>query len=130
MTTTRNLNRSLWLGIARALRLACPRCGSSGVFRRFFVMNEACRDCGLRFDRGDGYWLGAMMFNMAVGMMAVLGALLLVLFITSPDPNWDLAIAVSVAAGIVVPLVFFPFSRALWMAVERSARLRDGAADE
>ena len=130
MTATKSYNRSFWLGIARAWRLACPRCGSGGVFRRFFVMNETCRRCGLRFDRGDGYWLGAMVLNMAVGMGAVLGAFLLTLLATSPDPNWDVAIAVSVGVGLIVPLLFFPFSRVMWMAAERAARLRHGGTDE
>lgn len=123
-------NTGWWLGAARALRLRCPRCGQGNVFRRLVLMNETCDVCQLEFDRGTGYWLGAMMFNMAFAMGAVVIALVLTLVLTSPDPNWDLVVVLTVAAAIVAPLAFFPFSRALWIAAERAARLGDGVTPE
>lgn len=88
-------------------------------------MNETCPGCNLAFDRGDGYWLGSMTINMGVAMGMVVVVFALTLLLTSPDPNWDLAIVLVVTAALVTPLVFFPFSRTLWIAAERAARLRD-----
>lgn len=93
-------------------------------------MNESCAVCGLRFDRGDGYWLGAMMFNMAFAIGGVILVLVLTAVATSPDPNWDLTIVATVATAAIAPIAFFPFSRALWVAAERSARLRDSTESE
>lgn len=93
-------------------------------------MNESCASCGLRFDRGDGYWLGAMMFNMAFAIGAVVIVLLATVLATSPDPNWDVVIVAVVTSAVLAPLLFFPFSRTLWMAAERAARLRDGTESE
>lgn len=70
------------------------------------------------------------MFNMAFAMGTAIFAFLAVLLATSPDPNWDLTIVVMVAVGLLAPLLFFPFSRALWLAAERAARLRDGIEAE
>ena len=127
---TTNFNIGWWRGAARALLLRCPRCGRGKVFRRFVLMNESCSNCGLVYDRGDGYWLGSMMFNMAfaMGSVAIVGIGTFVL--TSPDPNWDLTIVLVVATALLAPIIFFPFSRTLWMAAERAARLRDGTESE
>ena len=123
-------NTGWWRGAARAAVLRCPRCGRGKVFRRFVLMNQTCNSCDLVFDRGVGYWLGAMMFNMAFGFLAVLVAIGLTLALTSPDPNWDLTIIVAIVVGVLVPVAFFPFSRTFWIAAERAARLRDGTETE
>jgi len=70
------------------------------------------------------------MFNMAFGFLTVLVAIGLTLGLTSPDPNWDLAITVAIVVGILGPVGFFPFSRTFWIAAERAARLRDGTETE
>ncbi len=119
-------NTGWWRGAGRALLLRCPRCGRSPVFRRLFLMNQRCATCLLEFDRGTGYWLGAMMFNMGFAIGAVIVVFLLALWATSPDPNWDAAIYITIGAAALIPLLFFPFSRTLWIAAERWARLRDG----
>lgn len=123
-------NIGWWRGAGRASLLRCPRCGQGPVFRRFILMLPSCSSCGLEFDRGDGYWLGAMMFNMAFAMGAVVVVFVLALVLTSPDPDWDLTVVLVIVAAMVAPLIFFPFSRTLWMAAERAARLRDGIEPE
>ena len=125
-----NLNHSWWRGAGRALLLRCPRCGDGKVFRRFVIMKQECSACDLTFDRGDGYWLGSMMFNMAFAMGTVVIVFILSLVLTSPDPNWDLTIILVLVVALLSPLAFFPFSRTLWIAAERAARLRDGVESE
>jgi len=93
-------------------------------------MNQECSVCDLTFDRGDGYWLGSMMFNMAFAMGTVVIVFILSLVLTSPDPNWDLTIILVLVVALLSPLAFFPFSRTLWIAAERAARLRDGVESE
>ena len=122
-------NIGWWRGAARAATLRCPRCGRGKVFRRFVLMNETYTACELVFDRGVGYWLGAMMFNMAFGFVAVLAAILFTLIATSPDPDWDLTIIVAIVVGITIPIGFFPFSRTFWIAAERPARLPAATAN-
>src|SRR2546430_13468353 len=36
-----------WLGLQRALRLRCPRCGIGRVTRSWFALREAYVECGL-----------------------------------------------------------------------------------
>ena len=58
---------------ARALRLRCPRCGETPLFRGWFTMELACRLCGLRFERAQGYFVGAIYINYAVTTVIAVG---------------------------------------------------------
>jgi uncharacterized protein (DUF983 family) len=112
--------------MARGAVAHCPRCGSGGVFRHWVSMVDDCPGCGLHFERTEGYWLGAMLINLAVTMGAFLVVFLGVMIATWPDVPWNgLTIAVVVVSAIV-PVVFHPIARTLWVAAERHVRLRSG----
>src|SRR5258708_34255132 len=40
--------------IFRALRLRCPRCGETKMFKGLFRMHESCPHCGLKYERQSG----------------------------------------------------------------------------
>jgi uncharacterized protein (DUF983 family) len=52
--------------VGRALLLRCPRCGSGGIMRSWFALEDRCPTCGLAFARGEAsdYWLGAYAVNL------------------------------------------------------------------
>src|ERR671924_1445136 len=65
-------------GVRRAARLRCPRCGRAPLFRGWFTMNAVCAVCDLRFERAQGYWVGAIYVNYSVTtLIAVAGFFLL-----------------------------------------------------
>jgi len=110
------------VGAARALlrgiRKRCPRCGKRGLFRGWFELVERCPECGLAFQKEEGGFLGAMTINYAVGVIAWIVMLAVVLALTVPDvPVWPLLVG-SVVILVVVPLWFYPRSKTLWAAVE------------
>ena len=79
---------------------ACPRCGSTTLFRNWVNFADRCTDCGLRFDSfnvGDG---PAAFLIFIVGAITVVGALL-VDGAFSP-PWWVHLIWIPVAAGLTV----------------------------
>lgn len=84
-------------------------------------MVDACGNCQMRFERGDGYWLGSMALNLAVTELFFVAALVVLLVATWPDVPWTTVLFSVVAVNIVVPLAFYPFSRTIWVAVERLA---------
>jgi uncharacterized protein (DUF983 family) len=59
------LNRTLTLAW-RGWTKACPRCGGRSLFQRWFTLRERCPHCGLRFEREEGYWTGAIAANVIV----------------------------------------------------------------
>lgn len=108
--------------VGRAALRRCPRCGRTGIFRRWMTMAQLCPQCGLRFEREEGYWTGAVAINLIAteGLFIVL--LVLGIVATWPDVPWTTLLVGLVAVNIVMPIVFQPFSRTLWVAIERSAR--------
>lgn len=87
-------------------------------------MVDECPRCSLEFERTEGYWLGSMVINLAATMGAFLVVFLGTIAITWPDVPWTgLTIAV-VLVSALTPIVFHPFARLLWVALERQVRSR------
>jgi len=108
--------RILWWG----LTLRCPRCGAGHLFRRYFHLVDDCPRCGLHFEREAGYFAGAL----AVNIICV-GGLFAIVFITLlaatiPEIPVVSILVVVVPIVIVGPIVWYPFSKTLWMAVDRA----------
>ena len=110
-------------GIARALRLLigglclrCPRCGTRSLFRGWWTMHEQCWACGLRFEREQGYFLGAMYINYGVTVvLALLGSFALEWWI---EVSLTQQLVLWVTFGTLFPLVFFRYSRSLWLSFD------------
>jgi len=111
--------RTLWWGATRR----CPRCGSGNLFRGWFTIADSCPRCGLRFEREEGYWVGAMAINIGATLFVFFAVFAVALALTIPDvPIWLLAIVVPIT--VVVPVLFYPFSKTIWMAVDRAVLQR------
>ena len=115
-TNTPSRARTLWWGIT----LRCARCGSGHLFRRYFTMKADCPRCGLHFEREQGYWTGALAFNMIAsgGLFAIIFVTVLVL--TLPDIPVIPVLCVVLPIMALGPIVFFPFSKTLWVSVDRA----------
>jgi uncharacterized protein (DUF983 family) len=106
--------------VGRATLLRCPRCGARGVWRSWFRMRHACPACGLAFERGEAadFWIGAYLINLVVAEVSavlIAGALW---FTFGARVSFNTMWAASIALAIVMPMVFFPFSRTLWLAFD------------
>jgi uncharacterized protein (DUF983 family) len=102
----------------RGLRLRCPRCGASGIRDSFFRMKHACPTCGQVLERGESsdFWVGAYLINLVVAeLMAVVIAAALWLTLW-PRVSFNVLWGASMALAIVMPIVFYPFARNLWLA--------------
>jgi uncharacterized protein (DUF983 family) len=106
----------------RALLLRCPNCGRGGLFRSWFTLRERCQECQVWLEREEGYFVGAMAINIVLGeFLPVIGAVVAIV-LTWPNPPWHvLQIVVPVSMGLC-PLVLFPFSRTLWLALDWTFR--------
>jgi len=102
----------------RALGLRCPRCGRSPLYRGWFRMHERCAACGLRYEREQGYFVGAIYVNYAVTTILALGGFFVLWGMCDLSTRTQLLVLVPVV--LVFPLWFFRYSRSLWLAVEWS----------
>jgi uncharacterized protein (DUF983 family) len=110
--------RMLW----RGMRRRCPRCGTGRLFRRWFTMVERCPGCGYRFQREEGFQLGGYVVNFGVteGLVCLVVAGYILAAAANPDVAvWPVVVAGLVAA-VVTPILFFPYSRTIWAAVDLS----------
>ena len=68
--------------------------------------------------REEGYWVSAIIVNTAV-TEALFGVLFVGgIFVTAPDVQWLPLLVIGGVATLVVPVLFFPFSKTLWVALD------------
>lgn len=107
--------------VARGLAKHCAVCGQGHLFTRWFRMVERCPRCGYRFEREEGFFLGAYVVNLAIteGLLIVLGMIpAIILLASDPDaPLLPIAVTAFVAA-VLGPVVFYPWSRTIWVAID------------
>jgi uncharacterized protein (DUF983 family) len=86
----------------------------TALFTGWFRMPATCDLCGFRYERAQGYWVGAIYVNYGVTTtLAVLG-----FFLTYPAVPMPVQLGVWGTFVTVFPLWFFRYSRSLWLALE------------
>lgn len=101
--------------LTRALRGKCPICGVGPLFAGVFKVHETCSNCGVRFERDNGSWLGALFFayTLTILVLGALAAFLIVRFGLFPGIEWIL-----VGSSFVIVLLLYRPSKAMniwWM---------------
>src|SRR5262245_27685083 len=104
------------VALRRALALRCPRCGGTRLFAGPFRMQERCAACGLTYEREQGFFVGAIYVNYAVTVASGIGLVLALDWLVGLTLTQQLVLGVAVVA--LVPLVFFRYSRSLWLAID------------
>jgi len=102
----------------RAMLRRCPNCGGRRIFGRWLVLADDCPSCGIHFERQEGYWVGAVAINTVatVILFSVVFVGTMVLF--WPDVPWGGILAVVVVMNLLFPIVFYPVSKTLWIAID------------
>ena len=107
----------------RALLLHCPVCGGGGIFHHWFKIKDKCPTCGFVFARGEhGYQIGSMALDLVVPLVIWFFAFFGILIGTWPTPPWDLLQWGSVAFMLGFPLLFYPMSHTLAIALDLLVR--------
>ena len=114
MPFERHITRAA-LVLGRALRLRCPHCGEGELFTGWFAMLERCTFCGIRFEREQGYFVGAIYVNYGATVILAMTGYLLLWGGTSISTGGQLLLWVPFV--ILFPLWFFRYSRSLWLAL-------------
>ncbi len=111
--------------LGRALLKRCPLCGAGKLFTRWFRMKERCPGCGYRFEREEGFFLGAYVINLAIaqGMVILLAVVPLIVRLAG-DPDASIApfIVGGVIGAVVAPMIFYPWSKTIWTAFDLMLR--------
>lgn len=114
--------------VLRGAAKRCASCGAGGLFTGWFRMAPTCPGCGYRFEREEGMFLGAYVMNLAIAqLLVVLLAIVPAIVLLAGDPDAGLlpVFAGGVVGAVFGPLVFYPFSKTLWVAIELIMRPAD-----
>jgi uncharacterized protein (DUF983 family) len=111
----------------RALILHCPNCGGGGLLKTWFKLKPRCGKCGIRLDRGesDDYFLGGMFFNIVLAELFFAIVLLIVVIVMWPNVPWAGVEYSLVIAMVLAPIVLYPVSRLMWLALDLLLRPPD-----
>ncbi|HMD60045.1 MAG TPA: DUF983 domain-containing protein [Opitutaceae bacterium] len=101
--------------LARGLANRCPNCGGRTLFRKgsLFEVNKECPDCGLRFERDEGFFIGSMSLNYGVTLVCFLAPVMLLAY--KGVIGTAAAVALAGAGSIGFPLLFYRSSRSWWL---------------
>jgi len=92
--------------------LRCPRCLKGKVFRSLLTMHETCPECGLKFAREPGFFLGAMYFSYGLGILISL-PICAAMFFHDYSP-WAIFGVVILQLALLSPLLL-RYSRVAWL---------------
>jgi uncharacterized protein (DUF983 family) len=118
MRSTANLST-----LRAILQQRCPRCRQGtifeySIFKGFPKMSSRCPVCALRFQREEGYFLGAMYisFGLALVIIALIAVLLWAI------TGWWITKAVIWAVVLFLPLApgISLFARVLWIYLDQA----------
>lgn len=107
--------REFLRALGRGVRLTCPRCPEP-LFTGPFRMRGKCPACGYLIEREQGYFVGAIYVNYAITIFICLGGYFLAEALIAPGLTAQL-----IAWGglcVLIPLLSFRHSRAIWLNVD------------
>jgi len=86
-------------------------------------MYDTCPNCGLKFEREPGFFLGSIYINYGLTALIVAIAYPLLLFVIGV-PERPLLLS-AVAFTVFFPLLLFPWARSIWIAFDQWHDPRD-----
>ncbi len=91
-------------------------------------MVERCPQCDLLYERIDGHLTGALGINTVLSIVAVFVVGIAGFILTYPELPLAPLVTSVVAVAVLFPIVFYPFSKTVWTAID--LRIRPPEDDE
>ena len=97
--------------ITRGLTNRCPNCGGRTLFKagKLFELNEACPACGLKYEKDEGFYLGAMSLNYALTLIGTLTPVALLWYFGVLGGR--AAVVLALACSVIIPVLLYRSSR-------------------
>src|SRR5690348_3352318 len=99
------------------LRQRCPICHEGRVWRRGITMNETCPNCGLIFEREQGYWLGALYVAYALSV-PVLSMGTILIWLTT-HASFGRSFLLAMIAFVPLSPIVFRYSKVIWLYLDQ-----------
>ena len=102
--------------LKNALLLKCPSCMQDDIFTGILKMNFKCKNCLHVYELEQGYFVGAIYINYGITVFSSFLLYKILSFYFSIKLEF-LIIALSFFC-IIFPVLFFRFSRSLWINID------------
>ena len=110
---------ALGKAIGDALRKRCPNCRRGRVLARWpNKMLPRCPVCGLSFFRESGSYIGGMMITYALTAIVLIAVYLASLLLPDTQLSVNRILALWIAFGAALSLVFMPYAYSLWLSLD------------
>jgi ABC-2 type transport system ATP-binding protein len=86
------------------------------MFRGLFRMRPECLTCGLKFEREQGYFLGAIYINYAATVLCMLVGFFALDYFVNLSLTYQIIGWTSF--GVVFPMLFYRYSKSLWLCLD------------
>jgi uncharacterized protein (DUF983 family) len=101
--------------ISRGFAGHCPNCGGHTLFLpgAHFRINEECANCGLKFNRGEGFFLGPFVINYTVTVIGfIIPVILLCVHGVIGTPA---ALLLAGGGAVLIPILLYRRSWSWWL---------------
>ena len=115
----RNINKILRCSFG----LKCPRCCKGSLFQRWFTMFARCPECELKYEREQGYFIGAMYINYGATVCLVFPGYFATAQFTFIPFLVNLCFWGVVSA--IFPIYFYRYSKSLWINIDYAINPKD-----
>ncbi|MBL9217485.1 MAG: DUF983 domain-containing protein [Opitutaceae bacterium] len=97
--------------ITRGLANRCPNCGGRTLFKAgtLLELDRSCRDCGLKLEKDEGFFLGAMAINYGVTCVGLLTPVAALWYLGALSGK--VAIGLVLGLGLIAPVALYRSSR-------------------
>lgn len=95
------------------LLLKCPHCRQGSVFRKPFAMYTTCPQCGVRYEREQGYFMMSVFVGYVMSFFIVVPVLALLYLAIRPG-LMGYVIGTAIALLLAIPFLFH-YARVIWM---------------
>lgn len=102
--------------IKRGLLMQCPYCGQGHIIKYPFWIKDCCPKCGYLFAPEQGYFLGGYALNLFGA--EIIGVVAIVIILLRSNLSLYEQEVLGIGAAILLPIIFFPWSRTIWMALD------------
>jgi len=93
------------------------------LFTRWIRIVPSCPRCGLATDRGEsGYALGGLWLNLLAAEAVNTAIWVTVAVRTWPEVPWETLQYAGPVTALLMPVLFYPFSRTVFLALDLSFR--------
>ena len=107
--------------IRTLIRGATGRCSVDGnllVSARWTKLPETCSRCGIKLERKEGQFVGAVGINTILSFGVMLIVMLAGIALTAPDIAVGRLVLATGAAALIAPLFLLPLSKTIWNAID------------